>query len=114
MNRDRKRELTAAYKERKARPGVFAVRCAAGGQVWVGSSRELLNRQNGIWFSLRLGSHPNRALVQAWKEHGEAAFTYDVVEELPDDERSQWELTNALKDLSAKWRETLNAEKLTG
>ena len=35
-------------------------------------------------------------------------------EELPDAERSQWEMTNALKDLSARWREALNAEKLTG
>jgi hypothetical protein len=77
-------------------------------------SPNLHNRQNGLWFSLRLGSHPNRALVQAWKDHGEAAFTYEVVEELPDAERSQWEMTNALKDLSARWREALSAEKLTG
>ena len=113
MKPDRK-QLVRDYKERKVAAGAFAVRCAPSGQVWVEVSPNLHNRQNGLWFSLRLGSHPNRALVQAWKEHGEATFTYEVVEELPDDERSQWELTNALKDLSAKWRETLNAEKLTG
>ena len=37
-----------------------------------------------------------------------------LLEELPEAERSQWELTNALKELSAKWREALEAEKLTG
>jgi len=113
MKQDRK-QLVRDFKERKVAAGAFVVRCAPSGQVWVDVSPNLHNRQNGLWFSLRLGSHPNRALVQAWKDHGEAAFTYEVVEELPAAERSQWEMTNALKDLSARWREALNAEKLTG
>ncbi len=113
MKQDRK-QLVRDFKERKVAAGAFVVRCPPSGQVWVEVSPNLHNRQNGLWFSLRLGSHPNRALVQAWKDHGEAAFTYEVVEELPDAERSQWEMTNALKDLSAKWREALSAEKLTG
>ena len=113
MKPDRK-QLVRDFKERKVAAGAFAVRCVPSGQVWVDVSPNLHNRQNSLWFSLRLGSHPNRALVQAWKDHGEAAFTYEVVEELPDAERSQWEMTNALKDLSARWREALSAEKLTG
>lgn len=113
MKQDRK-QLVRDFKERKVAAGAFVVRCAPSGQVWVEVSPNLHNRQNGLWFSLRLGSHPNRALVQAWKDHGEAAFTYEVVEQLPDAERSQWEMTNALKDLSARWREALSAEKLTG
>lgn len=113
MKQDRK-QLVRDFKERKVAAGAFVVRCAPSGQVWVEVSPNLHNRQNGLWFSLRLGSHPNRALVQAWKDHGEAAFTYEVVEELPDAERSQWEMANALKDLSARWREALSAEKLTG
>ncbi|MDB5468499.1 MAG: hypothetical protein JWR84_59 [Caulobacter sp.] len=113
MKPDRK-QLVRDYKERKIAAGAFAVRCAPSGQTWVEVSPNLHNRQNGLWFALRLGGHPNRILQQAWTEHGEAAFTYEVVEQLPDAERSQRELTNALKDLSAKWREALNAEKLTG
>jgi hypothetical protein len=113
MKSDRK-QLVRDYKERKVAAGAFAVRCATSAQTWVEVSPNLHNRQNGLWFALRLGGHPNRALQQAWKEHGEAAFTYEVVEELPDAERSHWELSNALKALSAKWREALNAEKLTG
>lgn len=109
MNRDRKRELTAAYKERKARPGVFAVRCAAGGQVWVGSSRELFNRQNGIWFSLRLGSGRNRSMQQAWRDHGEAAFTYEELQVIDGEGLSAWSLDQALKDATAAWREQLGA-----
>lgn len=109
MNRDRKRELTAAYRERKARPGVFAVRCAAGGQVWVGSSRELLNRQNGIWFSLRQGSSLNRTMQQAWRDHGEAAFVYEELQVIDGEGLSTWSLDQALKDAAAAWREQLAA-----
>jgi hypothetical protein len=113
MKPDRK-QLVRDYKERKIAAGAFAVRCAPSAQTWVEVSPNLHNRQNGLWFALRLGTHPNRTLQQAWKDHGEAAFTYEVVEELPDAERSPWELTNSLKDLGAKWRLALNAEKLTG
>lgn len=109
MNRDRRRELTAAYRERKARPGVFAVRCAAGGQVWVGSSRELLNRQNGIWFSLRQGSSLNRTMQQAWRDHGEAAFVYEELQVIDGEGLSAWSLDQALKDAAAAWREQLAA-----
>ncbi len=117
MKPDRK-QLVRDYKERKVAAGAFAVRCAPSGQAlaktWVEVSPNLHNRQNGLWFALRLGTHPNRVLQQAWADHGEAAFSFEVVEQLPDAERSQWELNNSLKDLSAKWRLALNAEKLTG
>lgn len=109
MSRDRKRELTAAYKERKARPGVFAVCCVASGQTWVGSSRELANRQNGFWFSLRLGTSLNRAMQQAWREHGEAAFTYEELQVIEDEQLSAWSLDQALKDAAAAWRGQLGA-----
>lgn len=109
MSRERKRELTAAYKERKARPGVFAVRCLASGQVWVGSSRELTNRQNGFWFSLRLGTSLNKAMQQAWRDHGEAAFAYEEMHVIEGEGLSAWSLDQALRDAAADWRERLGA-----
>ena len=113
MNRDRKRELAAAYRERKARPGVYAVRCTASGEAWVGGSRDLADgRKNGLWFSLRLGSHPNRALLAAWKAHGEAAFVYEELELLDSEALSGWLLDQALKDAIAAWRGRLGAGAL--
>ena len=37
------------------------------------------------WFSLRTGGHPQRALQQAWQDHGEAAFEFEVIERLEED-----------------------------
>ena len=109
MSRERRRELTAAYKERKARPGVFAVRCTASGQTWVGSSRELANRQNGFWFSLRLGTSLNQAMQQAWRDHGEATFAYEELQVIEGENLSAWSLDQALKAAAAGWREQLGA-----
>ena len=52
MKLDRKAAV-AAYKERKAIPGIYAVRCAATGQAWVGQTPDLTTVRNRIWFSLR-------------------------------------------------------------
>lgn len=113
MNRDRKRELTAAWKERKVRPGVYAVRCVASGEAWVGGSRDLAtNRQNSLWLGLRMGSHPNRAMVAAWKAHGETAFVYEELQDLDGETLTGWLLDQALKDAVAAWREQLGAGQI--
>ncbi|MDB5441566.1 MAG: hypothetical protein JWM33_3993 [Caulobacteraceae bacterium] len=103
---DRKAAI-AAYKERKTACGVFAVRCAPSGQVWIGDSRHLDTQQNGIWFSLRQGSGRNPALQAAWTEHGEAAFSFEALERLADD-TSAYLLRSALKARAAFWRAELD------
>lgn len=112
----KKRDLVREYKERKAPPrGVFAVRCAPTGETWVSASPNLDAQQNQTWFGLRLGSHPNRALQAAWTAQGEAAFSYEVLETLPEDSAaSDYALKADLKALEARWRETLGARRVTG
>lgn len=115
MSRERRRELLGAYKERPVRAGVFAVRCAASGQCWTGATENLDTRQNGVWFALRLGSHPGRSLQAAWKAHGAEAFTYEVLEVIEAEEGAdRWTQTSRLKDAEARWRETLGADRVAG
>jgi hypothetical protein len=113
MKADRK-QLLRDYRERKTSAGVFAVRCTTTGQVWVGTTGDLATRQNGVWFSLRLGSHPNRGMQSVWTAEGEAAFAFEILEALPDEERTDWVQAAQLKDLQAHWRTTLNAGAVTG
>jgi hypothetical protein len=81
---ERKRAI-AEYKGRKRRAGVFAVRCAETGHVWVGASPNLDAAKNGLWFVLRSGSARNAELQAEWQAHGEAAFSFEVLEALGDD-----------------------------
>lgn len=113
MKADRK-QLLRDYRERKTSAGVFAVRCMTTAQVWVGVAADLSTRQNGVWFSLRLGSHPNRSLQAVWTREGEAAFVFEVLEALPEEERSAWVQASQLKDRQAHWRTELNADAVTG
>lgn len=114
MSDQRKRELVRAYKERKVRRGVYAVRCAATGEVWVSASPNLDAQQNSLFFQLRAGGFPNRELQAGWKAHGEANFAYEELAELSDQDRSDYALRADLKALEQAWREKLGAKAVTG
>ena len=78
---DRKAVL-AAYKERKSEAGIYALRCGATGEVWVGASPDLAKVQNRLRFTLGLGINPQRSLQQAFATHGEAGLAFEVLEKL--------------------------------
>ena len=111
MKDGERRAAIGAYKERRSMPGIYAVRCAASGEVWVGRARDLDAIQNRIWFSLRLGSNPHRTLQAAWKAHGEAAFALEEVERFPDEEPG-FALDHVMKERLAHWRDALSAETI--
>jgi hypothetical protein len=108
----RRKDLIREYKEKKPRPGIFAVRCSATGEAWIGTSRNLDTPKNGIWFQLRAGSYVNSELLAAWKTHGEDAFSFDTLEAVEDENVQMIDLL--LKDRAAHWREKLGARKLVG
>jgi hypothetical protein len=114
MDKPSRRELVRDYKDRKVARGIYAVRCATTGEAWVGQSRNLVQQQNGVWFSLRQGGHPNRALQAAWAAHGEAAFAYEILEALDDDDLSAMVRDDLLKARAAHWRDALRATKIVG
>jgi hypothetical protein len=101
---DRKAAI-AAYKERKTIAGIYAVRCAASGQAWVGQASNLETIQNRIWFSLRQGSHIS------WNAHGKAGLTFGECERL-DDEETAYVRNALLKERLLHWRAELNAEAI--
>lgn len=114
MDNASRRQLVRAYKERKVLAGIYAVRCAASGETWVGQSPNLEQQQNRIWFGLRQGGHPNRALQAAWAAHADGAFSFEVLETIDDADLSPYSRANLLKDRDAFWRERLKAEKIVG
>jgi hypothetical protein len=67
MDKARRKDIIREYKERAPQQGIFAVRCAASGRVWVSASKHLDKQQNGVWSQLRMGGHPNAKLQAAWK-----------------------------------------------
>lgn len=103
-----RRAAIAAYKERTVRAGIYAVRCPATGAVWVGQAANLDGIANRVWFSLRHGGHPNRALQQAWQAHGAEGLVLEVLEILAEEE-SAYLRGRQLKARLAHWQAHLGA-----
>ena len=108
MNGEDKKAALAAYKERKVSVGIYAVRCAPAGKVWVGTAPDLSKIQNRLWFQLRMNGSPHRDLQAGWNEHGADALSFEVVEVL-DEETLAFARTAELKNRVRHWAETLNA-----
>jgi hypothetical protein len=103
-----KRAAKAAYRERKSVAGIYAVRCVATGQVWVGHTPTVDTVQNRLWFMLRQKGHPDAALQRAWNEQNGVGFAFEELERVKDDDLS-FTGDGALKDRAASWRAKLGA-----
>ncbi len=106
-----RKEANKKFKERETLRGVFALRCTATGQVWVGPSRNLAATKNSLWFRLRNGIYPDQILQKEWSAHGEQAFQYEILEKL-DDDLLPLELTDLLKEKKRLWIAQLGAQPL--
>ena len=105
MNR---KAVIAEYKKRKAVAGIYAVRCAASGQVWVGRAAALGRLQPRLRFGLRSGGNHHPAMQAAWNAHGGDGFAFDIVEMV--EEELAYVRDSILKDRLAHWRKALGAE----
>ena len=108
MNTDARKLAIADYKKRPSVAGIFAVRCRATDEVWVGQALDLEKIQNRIWFSLRVGNHRNVELQRAWSAHGEASFSLETLERMEDEELA-YVRDRLLKERLQHWRMQLNA-----
>jgi hypothetical protein len=107
---DRK-EAARDYKARKSARGIFALRCAASGEVWVGASMDLGGAKNGLWFFLSNGHHKDEILQAQWNSHGEQAFQFEIIEKI-DDDVSALRIADVLKERKGHWTARLDARTL--
>lgn len=70
--------------ETTCRSGVYSIRCVETGRVYVGSSHFIKRRLNGHRQHLRKGQHHSSPLQNAWDKYGEAAFAFEILEEVSD------------------------------
>lgn len=100
-----------AYKEREVEGGIYAVRCAASGEVWVGGAPDLAKIQNRLWFALRQGTNTHRSLQNAWNAHGAAAFSVEIVERL-DAEEIGYVRDRLMRERLGQWAGQLRAVRI--
>lgn len=103
---DRREELKRQAKEIKTEAGIYQIGNLPNGKVLIVSTRDF-KTMNGKQFTLQMGSHDNKVLQQEWKEFGEDAFAFDVLEVLEQPESGYFDEKGALKKLEEKWLERL-------
>jgi hypothetical protein len=110
MRADEKKAAISAYKKRKVVGGIYLVRCAASGETWIGACADLSTIRNRVWFTLGLGSHPNKALQQSWFANGAAAFSLEALE--PVDEEDPYFRNARLDERVEHWRDRYDAQRV--
>jgi len=109
---DRKAALRA-YKERKLRSGIYAVRDTGSGRAWAGAARDLDATRNGLWHTLNDGRHLDKALQAEWNRLGEGRFEYVVLDVITE-EMTPLVLKETLKAKLAQWAALLATTPLGG
>jgi len=96
------------YKGFTPRMGVYAVRHLPSGRVLLGSSPHLEGILNRHRFQLSTGVHPIRALQADWHRDGAGAFSFEILDELPQsDDAAPRDPRGDLAALEELWRERL-------
>jgi hypothetical protein len=112
MDKARRKELLQQYADRGPQTGVFAVRNNVTNEVWVGESKNIDKQQNGLWMRLRAGRCYEDTVQASWEKHGEAAFTYEILETVI--EADPHRLQRVMPERAAAWRAQLGAGIIKG
>jgi len=102
-----RKEIHQAYKERVKPAGVFMIKNIANGKVLLGSSLNLEGPLNKHKFTLKIGSHLNKALQKDWDEFGPDNFVFEILEEVKVQDNPNFNLQDELTLLEQIWLEKL-------
>jgi len=102
-----RKELNREYVERVKPAGVFQVKNLANGKVLLGSSLNLEGSLNKHRFTLKIGSHTNKALQADWNEFGPEQFVFEILEEVVRKDDPNFNLKDELSLLEMIWLEKL-------
>lgn len=107
---NRRKELSAAYKQRTLRGGVYVIRNTTNAKYILGSALDLQSVHNRFAFAVSTRMAPHPALRDDWRALGPQAFTLEVLEELEQGkDQSEASFREDVALLESIWREKLDA-----
>ena len=89
--------------------GVFTILNKVNGKILLVSSNNLPGRINRAIFQLDMGSHPNMALQQDYKQFGKDNFAFEIIDYLKPKEDPAYNYTDDLAVLEEMWIEKLQS-----
>lgn len=101
MDKTQKKALVEEWKNRRPEMGVISLRCKETGETFLGIAKDTKAGFNSVRAKLAGGIHPNRRLMELWKQYGEEGFEFSVaaVLEYEDPLEDHTEELETLRDL---------------
>lgn len=112
MDAQRKKQLIAAYKNRKPQMGIIVVRSLKTDAVFFSISKDIPADFNSNRFKLSMNTHPNKALQGLWNELGSSAFEFSVAAQLKEDTPAEKQDTQLQELLETFMLKHPNAKKI--
>lgn len=113
MDKQNKKELAAAYKERKVVGGIYGIVNSGNGKMLLLSTCDMQGSRNRFEFSKKTGSCINLKLREDWQKYGNMAFDFTVLEELTKKEsQTDQEFAEDIATLQELWTEKLLGKNL--
>lgn len=107
MDKQRKKEMQAQYKQQKITMGVVRIRNEENGKIFVCGYPNLHNQWQALQARLDSGIFASGALVRDWQAYGPGAFTYEVLQEAEQPEGTTEEMRQQLRKMEREWLELL-------
>lgn len=104
-SREEEKRLKREYREAPREAGIFRITNTANGKVYLGSSLNLRGPLNKHGFTLRMGSHINKALQADYARFGERAFVFEIVETVRRTDDPSFRVEDELALLEEIWIE---------
>ena len=82
MDNQRRKELIGEYKTRQPEMGVVSYVCTMTGEMFLSAAKDTKADVNSTLTKLESGFHPNKRLLELWKEYGRDGFVISTLETL--------------------------------
>ncbi|WP_168122889.1 GIY-YIG nuclease family protein [Paenibacillus sp. HB172176] len=82
IEKQRKKDLAASYKQSFRRMGVYQLRNTANGKLLICGSMDLDGARNRLAFMQQTNTNSMPEIQQDWKLHGGDSFVYEELDEI--------------------------------
>ncbi|MEI8199589.1 MAG: GIY-YIG nuclease family protein [Eubacteriales bacterium] len=106
MDKQSKKDMGAAYKEKKKTGGIYAIRNSVTGKALIGAAPDMEGFRNRFSFSQATGSCVQPRLEADWKKFGGQAFVLEIKETIEKKkDQTDREFADDLATLKDLWLE---------
>ena len=112
MGKLSKKDLKEQYKNRVIIGGVYCVKCSDTDNRWTRATTDMQGSKNRFAFSVSTNSCPETCMIEAWKQFGATAFSFEILEEIKKKEtQTAREFSDDVNTLLELWTEKRNVEQ---